>query len=131
MPTEFARIFASLRAILQKHADTLSVAADTRDRYALEGGVGPATLAAWGGKLRRLRVPVAWVVIEKSYVSYHLMALDGSQHLHDGMSPGLKARMQGKTCFNFKKHETSLFKELDDLTARGVAAFRRAGFVSD
>ena len=51
--------------------------------------------------------------------------------LRDRMSKELKARMQGKTCFNFKTNDEALFTELEQLTARGVAAFRDAGFISD
>jgi hypothetical protein len=36
--------------------------------------------------------------------------------------------MQGKSCFNFKVADKTLFAELDDLTSRGFARFRRGGF---
>ena len=35
-----------------------------------------------------------------------------------GISPELKKRMQGKSCFNFKTVDKALFKELGELTAR-------------
>ena len=40
------------------------------------------------------------------------------------ISPELKKHMQGKSCFNFKKVEPDLFKELSDLTRKGVEKFR-------
>jgi hypothetical protein len=46
----------------------------------------------------------------------------------DGMSPGLRRRMQGKSCFNFSRVEETLFAELADLTARGIERFREVGF---
>ena len=128
---EFNSIFVRLRAILQNHAGTLAVADDSAGRYCLEGSPGPAVLAAWGGKLRKPSIPVAWVQIGKAYVSYHLMPLYGNSKLHDRMSKELKARMQGKTCFNFKTNDEELFKELERLTATGLVAFRKAGYVSD
>ena len=128
---EFNSIFVRLRAILQNHAGTLVVADDSAGRYCLEGSAGPAVLAAWGGKLRKPSIPVAWVQIGKAYVSYHLMPLYGNPKLHDKMSKELKARMQGKTCLNFKRSDEELFKELEQLTARGLAAFKKAGYVSD
>jgi len=130
MPQEFKSIFVSLRAILQPYAGTLTVSDDSDGRYSLEGTPGPATLAAWGGKLKRPRIPVAWVQIGKAYVSYHLMPLYGNSKLHHGMSKELKARMQGKTCLNFKRNDEELFKELEHLTAAGLAAFKKAGYVS-
>jgi hypothetical protein len=131
MPSELEPVFAGLRLILQKHAGTFAVTDDSPRAYGLEGDPGPATLRAWGGKVRRPRIPVAWVRLGKAYVSFHLMALDGSPKLHAGMSSQLKARMQGRTCFNFKKSDEPLFQELDGITARGLAAFREAGFVAD
>ena len=128
---EFKSIFVRLRAILQSYAGTLTVSDDSDGRYCLEGTPGPATLAAWGGKLRRSSVPVVWVQIGKAYVSYHFMPLYGNSKLHDVMSKELKARMQGKTCLNFKSNDEELFKELEQLTATGLAAFRRAGYISD
>jgi hypothetical protein len=36
-------------------------------------------------------------------------------------------RMQGKSCFNFKRPDEALFKELDHMTVHGFPAFRKAG----
>ena len=130
MSTEFETIFVRLRSILQKNAGTLLVRDNGRDRYCLEGRTGPATLAAWGGKMKKPTIPVAWVEIGKAYVSYHLLGLYGNTTLLDGMSKELQARMQGKTCFNFKKNDEALFKELERLTVRGLASFKKAGYVS-
>jgi len=122
--------FRSLRSILQKHAAGLSVEADTTTRFCLEAKIGPATLQAWGGKVKQPMIPVAWVEIGKSYVSYHLMGVYGNAALSKGMSKKLKARMQGKTCFNFTTDDEDLFKELDLLTGRCLAGFSKAGFIS-
>lgn len=131
MPTEFETIFVRLRSILQKHAGTLSVTVNGRDGYCLEGRTGPATLAAWGGKMKKPMIPVAWVEIGKTYVSYHLMGMYGNTRLRDSMSKELQARMQGKTCFNFKRNDEALFKELEELTARTLAGSKKAGYVSE
>jgi hypothetical protein len=61
--SNFDEIFASLRRILARHAQSLSVAEDSPKRYCLEGRVGPATLRAWGGKLKKPMIPVAWVEV--------------------------------------------------------------------
>jgi hypothetical protein len=42
------------------------------------------------------------VKLGKAYVSFHLMPLYMSPTLDKEISPALKKRMQGKTCFNFK-----------------------------
>ena len=40
------------------------------------------------------------------------------------VSPELKKRMQGKSCFNFKKVEPELFRELAELTRKGAEKFK-------
>ena len=125
----FAEVFQSLRSVILKHAATLVVSEDTSTKYCLEAPIGPATLQAWGGKARRARIPVAWVEAGKSYVSYHLMGI-AVPSVQAGMTKDLKARMQGKTCFNFTAADPILLTELDSLTAASITAFKNAGFTA-
>lgn len=69
------------------------------------------------------------VQIKKNYVSYYLMPVYMFPDLLDGISPGLQKRMQGKSCFNFKKVEEGLFAELADLTVKSLARARQEGFL--
>ena len=125
---EFESIFERLRAILQKCKGSFSVT-DEPGNYCLAGNVGPATLAAWKGKMRKPIMPVAWVSIGKAYVSYHLMGIYANQKLQKSLSKELRARMQGKTCFNFKSSNDKLFSELEQVTATSIDDFRKAGFI--
>ena len=125
----FAEVFQSLRSVLQKHTATLLVSEDTSTKYCLEAPIGPATLQAWGGKARSARIPVAWVEVGRSYVSYHLMGI-AVPSVQAGMTKALKARMQGKTCFNFTAVDPTLLTELDSLTAASMTAFEKAGFTA-
>ena len=67
----------------------------------------------------------------KRYVSYHLMPVYVNPGLLDGLSPELRKRMQGKSCFNFTKIDLTLFEELAELTERGLADYRDRGFVAN
>ena len=67
------------------------------------------------------------VQLRKSYVSFHLMPVFMYPDLLDGISPELKKRMQGKSCFNFKKIDDVLFKELDTLTKNALQRFKSEG----
>lgn len=61
----------------------------------------------------------AWrggVQTKKNYVSYHLMAVYESPALLEKISPELRARMQGKSCFNFTTVGEDLFEQLGALT---------------
>ncbi len=122
MNTEFALIFARLREVLQKHAGNLTVSADTHGHYCLA--------VDHSAKLKK-GFPAAWVKISKAYVSYHFMPVYMFPKLRDGLSKKLRARMQGKSCFNFKAVDEALFRELEQLTGEGFAAARKAGFASD
>jgi hypothetical protein len=124
-------LFVRLRSILQQHAGQCCVADDTATCYCLEASPGPATRLARRGNANRSKIPVAWIQLGKTYMSFHLMALYGCKKLLDGMSKELRARTQGKTCFNFRTDNERLFQELESLTAEGVSAFRQAGFIAE
>jgi len=63
------------------------------------------------------------VRIGKSYVSYYLMGVYADPGLAATISPGLRKRMQGKSCFNFAKVDEGLFEELSVLTAGAAASY--------
>jgi hypothetical protein len=67
------------------------------------------------------------VKIGKRYVSFHLMPVYVHPDLLEGMSPELRRRMQGKSCFNFTRPDDALFAELETLTAAGFARFQDDG----
>jgi hypothetical protein len=130
MANEFDIVFTRLKEILQKYSGSFTVKPDTNNKYGLYAAIGPATLKIWGGKMKKPIMPVAWIETGKAYVSYHLMGLYGNTKLLEGMSKELKTRMQGKTCFNFKKVDEKVFKELDSLTSKSIDAFRKLGFIA-
>jgi hypothetical protein len=59
------------------------------------------------------------------------MGLGSGKKLLDGMSEKLRARMQGKTCFNFRSADEKLFEELETLTADSLLAIRQAKIIAD
>lgn len=130
MPSEFQPVFERLREILKGHAKNFMIGRDTADHYSLDAKIGPATLKMWHGKVKTETIPVAWVQIGKTYVSYHLMGVYGNPKLLDKYPADLRARMQGKSCFNFKTVDEVMFKELEQLTADSLAGLRKAGFIS-
>jgi hypothetical protein len=69
------------------------------------------------------------VQIKKSYVSFHLMPVYLTPDLLDSVSPELRYRMQGKSCFNFKDSEPKLFGDLAALTKSAYASYKEQGFV--
>lgn len=120
MPTNFPEVFAALREILRRHAGKLVVTEDTASCFRLEGGMHPT---------HKKPFPIAWVAVGKAYVSFHHMGVYARPDLLKGMSKALRARMQGKSCFNFTSDDPALFAELEDVTVRGFDAFRTAPFM--
>ena len=123
-------VFVQLRGVLEAHRPKFAVSDDTTARFGLEAPIGPATLAAWGGKAKAPTMPVAWVEVKKNYVSYHLMGLYMNPLLEAQLSEPLRARMQGKSCFNFTQVDEDLFKELAKVTSKSLAALKKGKFIT-
>ena len=119
--TDFTTTFSKLKALLQPYESKLIVVADTEDHYALET---PHVMK------NKHRVYFAGVKIGKAYVSYHLMPVYALEEVRDVISPELKKRMQGKSCFNFSEPNEKLFKELARLTKVGFKRFTSKDFYS-
>lgn len=113
---EFPAVFAQLKKILQPHARRLTVTADVPGHYSLDAG--------YSEKYQR-DVFFGSAQIKKNYVSYYLMPVYMFPELLAEVSPELKKRMQGKACFNFKHVDQTLFKELAQLTKKGLARLKR------
>ena len=120
MNANFPQVFSALRDILKRHAGKLVVTEDTASCYRLEGGMHPT---------HKKPFPSAWVAVGKGYVSFHHMGVYARPDLLQGVSKELKARIQGKSCFNFTSPDPALFAELEQLTVRGFEAFRNAPFM--
>jgi hypothetical protein len=110
---EFDRLFRRFRSMLEPYATKMFVSADSAQWF----GVDMAPEAE--------RDPTTWfgaTRVGKRYVSYYLMPIYVKPDLLDDVSPELKKRMQGKSCFNFAKVDETLLAELEDLTKRGYEA---------
>ena len=104
---EKEQIFKKLRANLKNLNLDLAVLHNKEDNYYLN--TKPTEINAKATFF-------AAVQIKKSYVAYHLMPVYYHPELVDSISPELRKKMQGKSCFNFKKIDDDLFEELDGLT---------------
>ncbi len=109
-PLDFDAVFDRLRAVLARHAPDMIVVHDTPGNYYLDTPInGPNKKPLFFGAVQ----------IKKNYVSYHLMPVYMYPDLLDGLSDNLKKRMQGKSCFNFKRVDEPLLDELSALTDLG------------
>ena len=117
---EFNQVFAKLKAIFKPYAKKMVVVQDTPKSYYLDTH-----------HIMKNKKPLCFgaVRLGKNYVSFYLMSVYASPDLLKAMSPELKKRMQGKSCFNFKEVDEKLFKELDKLTKAGAAKFSNEKFI--
>src|SRR3954447_19440096 len=111
---DFAETFRELRKILKPYEKKLVLVHDTDSNYYLDSNyfIRPKYRLCFGA-----------VKSGKAYVSFHLVPIYANPALMEGMSPELKKHMQGKSCFNFKKADAKLFKELAAVTKKGFALF--------
>jgi hypothetical protein len=116
----FQETFKQLKAILKPYAAKLHVVHDTDTNYYVD------TNQVMKNKRRLF---FGSVRTGKAYVSFHLMPVYASKELQKSISPDLKKRMQGKSCFNFKTPEEKLFKELGQLTKAGFEKFHDPEFL--
>jgi len=113
---DFPVVFEKLKNILKPYAKHLTLKADTSDTYYIDGPYSQK----WNKQLF-----FGSTQVKKNYVSFYLMPVYMYPELLQDISPELKKRMQGKSCFNFKKVEPDLFRELAELTRKGAEKFRQ------
>jgi hypothetical protein len=115
MADSLASVFDELRERMLRASKGMNLAHDEPGNVVLK--------TSW---IERGKKEPAWfgaVQLKKNYVSWHLMPLYALPSLHDGVPLELAKRMQGKSCFNFKKVEPELFEALEQLTTRCAAAY--------
>jgi hypothetical protein len=113
-PADLGKVYDALCAILKPYEKKLSKKEYGKNFYYLE-----TREPLYRGK------PVCYggVRLGKNYVSYYLMSVYMAPELMRNLSPELKKRMQGKSCFNFTQVDAALFAELKALTRVASAKF--------
>lgn len=113
---DLSETFATLREILAAHSDDLVVTSDKPGDFQV---ASPTMQDRIGRPLA-----VAAVQTRKHYVSYFLMPVYAAPRLVQSLSPELKKRMHGLSCFNFVTVDAVQAQELSAVTKKGIEAFR-------
>jgi len=114
---DFRTTFERLKRVLQKYEKRLTITENKMSSYSLD--------TPYSEKFKKA-VFFGAVRINKNYVSFHLMPVYVFPDLLKGISPMLKKRMQGKSCFNFTTIDDETMRELAALTKQGIERFRQA-----
>jgi len=117
---DFTAVYAELHKILAPYSARLDTKKDDESELYIDTT-----------HIQKNKKPLFFgaVLVKKSFVSFHLMPVYMKPELLSSVSPELKSRMQGKSCFNFSTVEPMLMKELTALTKAGYASYREQGFV--
>jgi hypothetical protein len=111
---DFDGVERRLRAILEPYRDRLEEGTIyNRDILRRPGGHGHDWFAG--------------VVSNKNYISFYILPIYTYPRLLDGMSPALRKRKQGASCFNFATVDETLFQELETLTEQSFHAYVSRG----
>ena len=116
MGSDLDSLAKTLTALMLRAAPEMTVqAAGERGVHLLASWDNPRMPGQpmWFGGVQRM----------KAYVSYHLMPVYSHAALAATIPPELKARMQGKSCFNFKAENPALFDQLEVLTRAAAAVY--------
>jgi len=115
MSSQFIKVFSQLTDIMRPYGDQLVCERDDSSEYFVNTA-----------HIMKNKKPLFFgaVQMRKNYVSYHLMPVYVFPDLLESLSPELKKRMQGKSCFNIRSVDTKLFTELEKLTAAGFERYR-------
>jgi len=119
---EFTDVFEQLKSIFKPYAKKMDVSQDTDQCYMLDTRY-----------IMKNKQPLCFggVRLGKNYVSFYLMSVYASPDMLKNISPELKKRMQGKSCFNFKEVDKKLFGELKALTKDGAAKFSDKKYIEE
>lgn len=122
MSEEFATLFDRIRPMFAAHAEAAVPKCDKPGAYYLD----THEVRAKDG----YRTVFGGVEIKKNYVSAHLFPVYTDPKLLDAISEKLRKRMQGKSCFNFKKIDDPLLAELNRLIDTGAELYKAQGRLS-
>lgn len=115
MADELEAVFGELRQRILSVSGGMQVARDDPGHLILKTG--------WNEPGKDEPAWFAAVQLRKNYVSCHLMPLYALPALREAVPAELLKRMQGKSCFNFKKVDPDLFDVLARVASDCAAAY--------
>lgn len=112
--TERSELFEKLSHVFRRHANALNFIRDEPGALYVES---KTTLS------RGKPLWLGGVTTHKSYVSFHFIPVVNPK-LAKTLSPDLKKRKAGKSCFNFSAYDAELTAELDRIVDAGLKSLK-------
>lgn len=118
---QFPELFAQLKALLAPYASRMVLTEDNDQGYSMN--------LPYSAQYQR-EVFFGAAQIKKNYVSFYVMPVYMFPDLLEDSSVELQKRMQGKSCFNFKKSDPAVFAELQALLEKSVRRLEQEGLLA-
>jgi hypothetical protein len=119
-------IFNKLKTALKKQSPPMVISKNTADTYEIMGNKP----VPYG--IKKTIVPGMYfssTVARKDMVSFYLFPVYYHGKEFFDIAPTAMKCLKGKTCFNFKKEEQVIDKELDALLNRGAQIWKKLGYM--
>ena len=125
-PATRNNIFKKLKSSLKKQCPPMVVSKNTVNNYEIMGNK-PVPY----GSTKKI-IPGMYfssTVARKDMVSFYLFPVYDKQKEFVDIAPTAMKCLKGKTCFNFKKEEQVIDKELDALLDKGARIWKKLGYM--
>ncbi|MBI3005818.1 MAG: hypothetical protein HYY49_10450 [Ignavibacteriales bacterium] len=119
-------IFTKLKAALAKQCPPMVKAKDTSDTFEI---IGNKAVPYGSTKKAVPGMYFSSVVARKDMVSFYFMPAYDDRKGFNNIAPTAMKCLKGRTCFNFKKEEQVVEKELDALLSEGAEIWKKQGYV--
>jgi len=119
-------IFNKLRTSLEKQCPPMVCAKDTPDSYEIIGNI-PVPY----GSTKKI-IPGMYfssTVARKDMVSFYFLPAYFEKKEFARIAPTVMKYLKGKSCFNFRKEEQVVERELDSLLKKGLEVWKKQGYV--
>jgi hypothetical protein len=124
MPDDFNIIFKQLKTALAKYHPPLVIKNETEKEYHL---YSIKDIEFIGKKLQEMYF--ASTIIKKNFVGFYFFPLYTHPKNFTDIPAELKKTLKGKTCFNIKKMDPVLLKQIEQLLKNGFDLYKKEKFI--
>ena len=125
-PATRKNIFNKLKTALKKQSPPMVISKNTADTYEI---IGNKSVPYGSKKIIVSGMYFSSTVARKDKVSFYFLPAYFGKKEFARIAPTVMKYLKGKSCFNFKKEEQVVGKELDALLKKGVAIWKKQGYV--
>ncbi|MGH9840763.1 MAG: hypothetical protein ACREEM_18450 [Blastocatellia bacterium] len=122
--TDFQLIYRRLREIFSQFTPPLTVTADVQGRYET---VSKKDLVVSGRKLTEMCF--GGVVIWKNFVGLYFFPIYTHPQSFTGLPDEVKKCLKGKSCFNVKKADDKLFRQIEKMAKQGFKLYKQEKWI--